>query len=693
MKQSPPVTFALDSDRVGWITFDDPSARVNVFDAATESAFATALDAAAEAQPRAIVVISGKERIFIAGADLKVLAALPSEAAAAELSRRGQRLFQRLADSPVPIVTAIHGACAGGGFELALACHWRIATDDAATQIGLPETGIGTIPGWGGCVRLPRLIGVKPALDHILTAQLISAPVAHERGMIHDVVAASELKLRAKTVALRLAGEGNPLIPPPASCPADVIASLRADVRKRSGGHYPALLAAIDAVAEAAEQPWTEAFQIESRHFGKVTAGETCKNLIRVFFLREAAKKRTLAGWFEPAPATSSAAIHAFPIAVAKPIQRVVVIGAGVMGTGIAHWLAMRGFDVWLRDVQAEALERGMSVVRQLFDAAVTRGKLDLVHADRASRRITPTTGWEGFAECDLVIEAIVENTAAKQTLFRELETIVRPDTLLASNTSALPIEEIVAGTANPPRTLGIHFFNPVARMPLVELILGRATSPATAERAITFVKALGKTPVICRSSPGFLVTRVLFFYLNAAVRLWDRGVSTTQLDTALREFGWPMGPMRLIDEVGVDVSDFIFGELEHFFPNRFARSPSCARLLSAGLRGRKNGASRGFYRYEGKVENVNDLETRELVATDLPTRSEVGQSDAIPRDIASALMQVMAAEAQRCLDEGVIKSPDDVDFALLSGAGFPAFRGGLMQWARNNPPTPDQVE
>lgn len=684
MKSSAPVTYAVDSDRVGWITFGDPSRRANVVDAETESALAAALDAAATDPPRAIVIVSAHERIFIAGADLNVLAALTNEASATELSRRGQRLFQRVADSSVPVVAAIHGACAGGGFELALACHWRIASDAGVTRIGLPETNIGTIPGWGGCVRLPRLIGVKAALDHILTAHLISPTVALELGMVHEVVPASELRMRAKAAALRLAAEGHPSNPPRAARPADELDALRSEASRRSGGHYPALLAAIDAVTEAAEQPWREALATESEYFGRVTAGAICKNLIRVFFLRESARKRTLAGWFGGAESQGSEG-QVRAVALAKPIQRVGIIGAGVMGSGIAHWLATRGFEVWLRDVQPEAIERGLTVVRQLFEAAVRRGTLDAEQADRCLRRITPTTAWAGIAECDLVIEAIVEHTAAKQALFRELETRMRPDAVLASNTSALPIEEFARGGTSPQRVLGIHFFNPVARMPLVELILARETSAATAERALAFVKALGKTPVICRSSPGFLVTRVLFFYLNAAVHLWESGASTAHVDAALREFGWPMGPLRLIDEVGVDVTDFIFGELAQFFPDRFERSTACARLVAAGLLGRKNGASRGFYRYEGKSEAGNDSETRPLVGDGSPAGSSASRLDSGPGEIALTLMRVMAAEAQRCLDEGVIRSPDDVDFALLSGAGFPAFRGGLMQWANEH--------
>lgn len=373
------------------------------------------------------------------------------------------------------------------------------------------------------------------------------------------------------------------------------------------------------------------------------------------------ARQRTLEGWnFSPGGAKRA------------EIRKVGVVGAGVMGSGIAHWCAACGLRVVLRDVQPAYVERGLAVIRGLFDTAVKRGRLPEADAAQAQARIATTTAWEGLADCDLVIEAIVENAAAKQKLFSEIATVVGPDALLASNTSALPIEEIAGHVPNPGRTLGLHFFNPVGRMPLVELIIGRDTNEATASAALGFVKGLGKSPVICRSSPGFLVTRVLFFYLNEACRLWEQGVSTESIDAAMREWGWPMGPMRLIDEVGVDVTDFIFGEMAHYFPDRFKRSTICAKLLAAGLKGRKNGASTGFHAYEGKESVVNPAVSPFLPAT----------TSATSESIQDRLMGVMLAEAKRCLDEDVVKTPEEVDFALLSGAGFPAARGGLMRWA-----------
>jgi 3-hydroxyacyl-CoA dehydrogenase/enoyl-CoA hydratase/3-hydroxybutyryl-CoA epimerase len=662
----PSVTHTVDADGVGWITFDDPGSSINVFNLATFDALDSTITALTSPAVKAVVVISGKDRIFIAGADLKWLAGLPDAEAAEEFSRTGQHLFQRLGTMLVPVVCAIHGACAGGGYELALACRWRIATDALATQIGLPEVGIGTIPGWGGCVRLPRLIGVQAALDHILDAQLLAAEEALKAGLVDEVAPAAELRERARAKALKLAGGRGPAryghgFPAP-----EFYADLRDSVKRRTAGNLPAPVAAIDVVENGFRFDLEFALGVEAVAFGKVTSGSACKNLVNGFFLREAAKKRTLEGWF---PALSGRP---------EPIRIVGVVGAGVMGSGIAHWLAASGYEVVLRDITADLVESARTQIRRLLDDGVKRGRMSPEDAQAALARITTTTGWDGFFRCDLVIEAIVENVQVKQRLFAEMAALVRPDTILASNTSSLPIEEIARDVSRPERAIGIHFFNPVRRMALVELIIARHTDARTAERTLAFVKTLGKLPVICRSSPGFLVTRVLFFYLNEAVKVWESGVPTAALDAAMREFGWPMGPLRLIDEVGVDVTDFIFSEMAARFPGRFVPSKSCPALLAAQLLGRKNGTGSGFYTYSHGRESLNDAATRSLARP-------VGAVACNPKETSARLMAVMVDEARRCLEERVVLTQSDIDFALVAGAGFPAFRGGLMRYASRN--------
>lgn len=659
-----PVTHAVDADGIGWITFDDPAARANVFNPATQAALRTATAALAAAPVKAVVIISAKEKIFIAGADLKWLSQLADAPAAAQAAREGQELFSQVARLKVPVVCAIHGACAGGGYELALACTWRVASDAKETVVGLPEVGLGLIPGWGGTTRLPRLIGAPAAVEHMLKAALVPAAPALAAGLVDELVPAAELKVRAKAAALRLVAA------PPARAalpvvPADFFAGQRKLAAARQRGQ-PAPLALLDAVEQGAGLPLDQALALEAEKFGGVAAGEVAKNLMHVFFLKDAVKKLNLDAWFA-APAEAAAP--------AGPFQIIGIVGAGVMGSGIAHWCATRGCGVMLCDTERPALEHAITVIRGLFDDMVKRGQLTHAAAHKAMGSIGVTTSLEDFDGCDMVIEAIVENVAAKQKLFAELSRIVQPDCLLASNTSALPIEELSAGATGPGRIVGLHFFNPVGRMPLVELVLSPHTTRAAADRALTFVRTLGKTPVVCKSAPGFLVTRVLFFYLNEACRLWEQGVPTEVIDRAMRDWGWPMGPMRLIDEVGVDVSDFIYGEMKHYYPDRFTATTICHRLLAAGLKGRKNGASSGFYAYAGGKEALNPA-----LAPFVPPVATTMEAKAI----ADRLNGVMIAETKRVLAEGVLKGPDDADLALLMGAGFPAFRGGLMRYAKS---------
>jgi|CXWL01.1.fsa_nt_gi 3-hydroxyacyl-CoA dehydrogenase/enoyl-CoA hydratase/3-hydroxybutyryl-CoA epimerase len=673
MSDPSPVTCSVDAEDIGWITFDDPASRANIFNPPTQAALRAAVSALAPstgagqaARPlKAVVVISAKEKIFIAGADLKWLAALPDAAAATQVARDGHALFAQLDNLKVPVVCAIHGACAGGGYELALACHWRIASDAKETVIGLPEVGIGVIPGWGGCVRLPRLIGAEAAVNHMLKAALVPAAAALQAGLVDEVAPGAELKARAKATALRLAAEGLPPRTPPRPAAADFFAGQRKTALTKWRGQ-PAPLAMLDAVEKGAGLAPGPAFDLEATLFGGVAAGEVAKNLIHVFHLKERGKKTNLDSWYPEVKAAAAAP---------APFRIVGVLGAGVMGSGIAQWCASRGLGVIMCDSERTAVERGITVIRGLFKQAEQRGIFTPAQAHKMLGGIGVTTSLEDFDMCDLVIEAIVENVEAKQQLYAQLSKKMAPDCVFASNTSALPLEELAARATNPGRFVGLHFFNPVGRMPLVELVLGKETTRATAERALAFVKMLGKTPIVCRSSPGFLVTRVLFFYLNEACRLWEQGAPTDAIDGALRDWGWPMGPMRLIDEVGVDVTDFIFGEMQHYFPGRFTSTTVCSRMLGAGLRGRKNGESSGFYAYADGKETLNAAMAQFAPAENISPGSAA---------ITDRLNGVMIDETKRVLAEGVVKTPEEADLALLLGAGFPVVRGGLMRYAQS---------
>lgn len=660
------VTLAHDSDGIAWITFDDPAGRANVFNETALVALEHVLDELERGgDMRAVVLWSGKERIFIAGADIASIAALPDAKAAEAFSRRGQALFQRIADLRVPVLAAIHGASAGGGYEVALAAHYRLASEGAATVIGLPEVGLGTIPGWGGCARLPRVIGVSAAIEHILSARLLPAQEAKAMGLVDELAPVEGFRDAAHSVALRLAESGVPQRTlAPGETGIEAIDARKAQLLDKTRGLLPAPIAVLEVVARTFEGTLEQALVEEARQFARVTVTPECRGLVRTFFLKESFKRPSVDVWFPDTDAGGS-----------KPIARVGVIGAGVMGAGVAQWLAARGLPVVLKDVDDVAIGRARENMGGLFDEAVRRGKIPAADAGVAMESIRTTTGWDGFAECDLIIEAIVEDLAAKQALFRQLTSIVPATTILASNTSALPIDAIGVGAPGQERMIGMHFFNPVSRMPLVEVILGPQTGRATAECVAQWVRSIGKSAVFCRSSPGFIVTRILFFYLNEALRVWSEQPDTRAIDEAMLDFGMPMGPLRLIDEIGIDVTAFIIEELTRYYHGKFTPSPVAAKLAGASLKGRKCGS--GFYRYSGRRAGVN--EEAAAIAGATPAGDE---PDA--ESIRERLLDLMVREARGCMDDGIVKSADDIDFAMLLGTGFPAFRGGLVHWAKS---------
>src|ERR1051326_1652546 len=584
-----PVTYAVDADGIGWITFDDPNARANIFNVETVACFKKVLDAISkESALKVAVIISGKESVFIAGADIRLIEKIDTPEKAVELSREGHQFLKQIAEFKVPVIVAIRGACAGGGCELALACHYRIASDSPKTQIGLPEVQLGIIPGWGGCVRMPRLIGLRAALDYILKAGLLPAVVARKRGLVDEVVPEAILRDYARKTALKLAKAGKPARSSFVENTWPVRALICSQARRmtlaRTRGNYPSPMKAIDVVEQGLGLSVDEACELEARKFSEVAVTPESKNLIRVFFLREENKKLTVDAWFPKDQAS--------PTKLAR-IQRVGVIGAGVMGSGIAQWCSARGFEVRLRDVKPEFVAKGIQNIARLYQEGVQRRKLTPREAQRAMARITATTDWTGFESCDLIIEAVIEDMKIKRPVFEQLSNLLRPDAILATNTSAIPIHEIAACTTNPERVVGIHFFNPVSRMPLVEMILGPGTARAAAETSLAFVKSLGKQIILCKDSPGFLVNRILLPYLNTAGHVLMEGNAVKTIDDAMLDFGMPMGPLRLIDEVGVDVSYHVAFELANYFGDRMKVAEVLLRMNEAGLKGKKGG--KGF--------------------------------------------------------------------------------------------------
>jgi 3-hydroxyacyl-CoA dehydrogenase/enoyl-CoA hydratase/3-hydroxybutyryl-CoA epimerase len=652
-----PVTHNLDSDGVGWIILNNPDSRANVLNPASLSALSAALDRLASGPVKAVVVWSAKENIFLAGADLKWLAGLPGATAAEEVSRAGQALFKRLEEFPVPVICAIHGACAGGGYELALACHWRMASDAQETVIGLPEVRLGLIPCWGGCARLPRLVGTEAAAKHILGAELLPAATARARGLVDEIVSRGELQTRARVVALQLAGAGKPARTRPPAASEDFFSAQRSEVAAQFP-HLPAPAVALDILERGAVLSLAEALALEPAGFGALATGPAARNLLHVFFLQEKARKQTLAAWFPgDAPASPGP-------------KRIGIVGAGKMGNAIAQWCAMNNLGVILQDGDATRLKQGVDVIRELFRVQEEAGRITPAAAHRAMGGIGITTSLDDFDFCELVIEAVSEQAESKREIFAALSKIVSPQCILASCASTISPAEIAGAVSAPGRVIGLHFFHPVSQVPLVEMILGAQTDRSTAERALALVRSLGKTAMVTRSLHGSVVVRLQAVYLNEACRLWEQGEPADRIDQVMRAWGWPAGPLQLCDEIGLEDVAQIFERMRAAFPERFEGASVCRKLAAAGIRGRKDGTSAGFYVYDGETEKTNPAAEKFRARAN----SSLGS-----REIQAWLVGAMAAEAEQVLKEGAAASADEIDLGSVLGGGFPAFRGGLL--------------
>jgi len=655
----------MTDSRIALITFDHPDKSANIFDGTTLYELDLALRAIVKLKATGLVFLSSKPAVFIAGADLETLGGTRGDDLR-HLVERGQHLFSRIADLGVPTVAAIHGACVGGGLELALACDRRIASDTEVTRLGLPETLLGILPAWGGSTRLPRLIGLPKALDLILSGKLLAPKHALKFGLIDEVIPREHLRSRALAILNEPAMErrthfltNNPLS-------AAVIRFLaRRGVIKKTRGNYPAPLAAIDVLTRAVSGSPETSFIREADAVVRLAGTDTAKNLMRVHFLQESAKR-----------------FHfdkSVDLNFLRPIHRTAVIGAGVMGSGIAQWFAARNHPVILRDIDPTRVAAGMRTISKLFQEAAEKRILTRHEAGRKLDLVAPSASPVSLHRCDLIVEAAVENLEVKKTIFADLCLRTSPDTILATNTSALPITDLCAatGVTHPDRLIGLHFFNPVSRMKLVEVVVTEFTSPETVERTLAFVRSIGKLPVVVKDSPGFLVNRILMPYLIEAGRMVDEGIAPAKIDEAMLDFGMPMGPLRLLDEIGIDVASHVADTMSAAFGERFAIPGILTRLLEAGHLGKKSG--RGFYDDKG---GRNDS---------LPASGETQQTPSGPK-IAARLVGLMVTEAERCLSEGIVRSADEVDFAMILGTGFAPFRGGPLTYAETlrsklNPP------
>jgi 3-hydroxyacyl-CoA dehydrogenase/enoyl-CoA hydratase/3-hydroxybutyryl-CoA epimerase len=639
-------------DGVCVLTFDRPNSSANIFDARTFTQLIEELEAIeADPQVRGVVLATAKKSIFVAGLDLSAVKPGTSAEAVRSIIELGQRAMHRLASMRAPTAAAIHGAALGGGFEVCIACDYRVASTERATRIGLPEVHLGLLPAWGGCVRLPRLIGTAKTVDLILAGKTFSASAAKEQGLVDELAPLDSL---IDAAAKKVLG-GKPNRPAPAMEPLTLT---REKLLHKTRGHYPAPVKIFDVITLGAELPLPEALKQECDGIVELSQGAACHNLLRGFFLTEQAKKRAVPGVTLPADQ--------------KPIARVAVIGAGVMGSGIAQWLAARGLQVYLRDVNADVIAKGMAGIAKMFDDGVKRQSFSDVEAKAALARIQASPADAPLPDVDLVIEAATERVEIKRELFRQLDEQAPAHALLATNTSALSVSELATVTRRPANVVGLHFFNPVSRMQLIEVVSGKQTSLETLQRALKFAQQLGKLAVPVNDQPGFIVNRILIPYLAEAHALFAAGAAAADLEEAMLDFGMPMGPLRLIDEIGLDVVLLIQQTLAAGFPGRITVPPSLNAMLQTGAIGRKVG--RGFYTYKGKDAEPNP-ECAKLVT---------GQSAAkLSRaDLQARMVNMMVNEAALCLADGVVTDPADVDFAMVTGTGFAPFRGGPLRHA-----------
>jgi len=662
----------LDED-VAIVTIDVPDKPVNTLNAGVIAEFGRVFDFL-EHEPavRAAVLISGKPDNFIAGADIEQFLELKTAKEAEALSRGGQELLARLEKLRVPVIAAINGACLGGGLEASLACSYRIATDNPKTVLAVPEVQLGLIPGAGGTQRLPRQVGLTAALDMILTGKNIRAKKALTLGLVDEMVHPSILRDIAIRRARELADGTRPrshghnggglaarALEGTGAGRAIVFRQARQQTLAKTKGNYPAPLAAIDAVEAGFAKGAAAGYAEEARLFGALSQTEVSRQLIFLFFATTALKKDT-----GVADANAKAA----------PVKKIGVLGAGFMGAGIATVAAQAGTIVRLKDADTTRVAAGLRSIRENLKERLTKKQITRTQFDDQLILVNGTTDYSGFSNADIVIEAVFEDIAVKHQVIRETEKNTVEQAIFASNTSTIPIARLAQASARPDRVIGMHFFSPVPKMPLLEVIVHAGTSADVTATVVAYGKKLGKTVIVVNDGPGFFANRILTPYINEAGKLLDEGAKIEAIDKALVEFGFPVGPITLVDEVGIDVAGKAGNIIADAFGERMRPSTSLQHVLSAGRYGRKN--KKGFYKYDekgkkdGVDETVYDLIPNAAARRDYPAD-----------EIRERTVMAMLNEAARALEDGIVRSPRDGDIGAVFGIGFPPFRGGPFRY------------
>lgn len=658
------------------LEFDLPGEKVNKLSSAVMNRFKDVLDELKKSSYKAVVIYSKKPKIFIAGADIDEIKSMTTVEQFNRAVEGGQTIFNQLEDLPLVTVAAVNGACAGGGCELILACDYRMASDDSSTRIGLPETQLGIIPGFGGCVRLPRVVGLQAALDVILAGKLLNAKKAQKIGLVDKLVHQNQLLADSVRWAQDLLKEGkgkrrktfkpkgmaNVVLESALGRPI-VYSKARQGVMKQTRGHYPAPLKALETIQRTYGMSNRErALQIERELFCEAAITDVSKNLIHVFHLTEMVKKQSGVPGVEVKP---------------KEVKAIGILGAGTMGGGVAYVAADKGIAVRMKDLSWEALGKGLKHAQDLWMKLLKKKVIDRYQLKQKMDLVSVGLDYAGFKTLDVVVEAIVEDMGIKQKVIGETAGQMRPDAIIATNTSSLSVTEMAKGHPRPEFFAGMHFFNPVDKMPLVEVIRGEKTSDITIATIFELSKRMGKMPVVVKDGPGFLVNRLLLPYMAEAAFLLEEGMSIDVVDKAyVNTFGMPMGPFALMDEVGLDVCLKVLKIFKKAFGDRIEIAGIMDKLSTSGRMGRKNG--KGFYLYDSAGKR---LETDSTVYADLGLSSPTNpydEKECIERGIFAMVNECSLALNQ----DRIVDTPNEVDLAMIMGTGFPPFRGGLLKYA-----------
>ncbi len=659
--------------QIALLTLDQPGSRANTLGQAVLGELERAVrELADRTDLRGLILRSGKPGMFIAGADLKELgSARPDPDLARKQVKRGLDIIAAFEKLPYPTVAAIDGSCMGGGLELVLGFDYRLASNNPKTELGFPEVKIGLFPGWGGTQRLMRLIGPSLAAEMICSGEPAKAERARQLGLVFDVVPAERLLEEAKRLLdwANTSGEwraGRQRKQQPVGLSEDqatfTFAVARAQVLAKTGGHLPAPLAALEAIRKGCNLPLEEGLKAETEAFVPLVGSPISRNLISVFFMSQRLQKD---------PGVADASIQP------RPVNQVGVVGAGIMGAGIAGAHVRSGIPALMIDNVPAAVEKGVTNITRSMEGRISIGRMTPAEMAAALARLSTSLTLKALADRDVIIEAIVENEQAKTALYAEVQKIMPPGAILASNTSTISITRMAQSVAHPENFAGMHFFNPVDRMQLVEVIRGEKTSDVTVATLVALAKRISKTPIVVKDCPGFLVNRILFPYMNEALAMLEEGASARALDKAATAFGMPMGPITLQDVVGLDTSLYAGRVISSAFPDRAVQSRIVDELVAAGRLGQKSGA--GFYSYAKGPRGADDPVLSEMLKKIGKARREISSEELTER-----LFLPMLTEASRVLAEGIVREPSDVDMGLILGIGFPTFRGGILRWADN---------